>query len=321
MCEGAGMNKTALTKTAACLVAVAFLTACATQNQTGGTVGGAVIGGLLGHAIGGKRGAVIGAAFGAAIGNEVGKRLDESDRVKLAEAQRNALAQQRQQTFYAPSARSNVVVTPGATYYEPSPRQLALASDINRLELIESGSETTTALLDMPIYRNANFLAPPKMTVPRGARITRLAFVKADPKWVLVGERSFGLGYVPAMYLDREIAEKLATATNVARAASPVTPRQRTAKDLVPSKTEQLLSSDANYLPPPDHTRRSAVSQEEFKRAVDDGNRNAQTKTAVSFVAPAVECKDLTAVLLTNEKETGREVNKVCRAPGQGWSL
>ena len=320
-------------KTVLCLALVASLSGCATQNQSTGTAVGAVLGAAIGHAIGGKNGALLGAGLGAAMGNSIGKQLDEKDRQQLAQARQRALDQQTPQNFYAASARANVVVTPGPVFYEPSRTQIALASDLQSLDVVQSDGESSIALLDFPVYRNPDFSSAPKLTLPRGANVTQVATLKSDPKWVLVGEKDFAIGYVPAIYFNREIAAKLATATNLERnnpSVADAVPRpvNRQAVGAVPAaasrsiKTEQLLSANESYVPPAEHMRQPAVTQADFKRAVDAGNRNAQAKSsAVSFIAPAVECKELTSVLLTNDKVTSREASKACRKPGAGWAL
>lgn len=315
-------------KTVVCIALMVSLGGCATQNQSAGTAGGALLGAVLGQAIGGKNGAILGAALGAAVGNSIGKQFDEKDRLQLSQARQRALDQQSPQSFYAASARANVVVTPGPVFYEPARTQIALASDLQRLDVIQSSGESSAALLDIPVYRNPDFSNAPKLTVPRGASITQVATLKSDPKWVLVGDKDFAIGYVPAIYFDREIASKLATATNLERSTLPITDAYPRPANRTPAagnrtiKTEQLLAANESYLPPADHMRQPAVSPADFKRAIDAGNRNAQAKTnAVSFIAPVIECKELTSVLLTNDKETSREASKACRKPGAGWAV
>lgn len=306
--------------------------ATATQNESVGTALGAVIGGVIGNRMGGKQGTVVGAALGAALGNQIGKHLDVKDRQKLAEARQKAVEQQSVQSFYASSANANIVVTPSASYYQPSPKQFALASDVHRVEVVETSGDVSVAMLDIPVYSSADFSASPKLTIPRGARISKIAVVRADPNWVLVGDRDFAIGYVPAIYFDPEVAAKLSSATNAERVAAEKPPGKAQAKasstrpttsapaNAPSSKTDALLSANSSYVPPPAHMRQIPVSQDDLRKVVDTGNRSAQTKSGgVSFIAPVVECKDLTSVLLTNNQETGREVTKSCRKPGAGW--
>lgn len=319
-----------------------FLVACATQNETAGTVGGAVVGGVIGKVVGGDRGAIVGAALGAALGNQFGKHLDAQDKQRLVEARMKALEVDRQQRFYAESAKSFVVVTPSRTFYEPSRRTLALANDLRQVDIVEIDPESVAASLDIPIYRDINFNSAPKLNVPKGSVITRLAQVRNDPRWVLVGDRDFGLGYAPAYYFDKQVVAKLANATastggNDAVAGSPraerrtqpvpsnkpaeaaVRPRVATTAP-VTTKTDELLASDKGYLPPASHLRQPAVSPQEYARTLNTGNRAAAAKSVnVQYVKPAVECKELTSVLLSNDKETDKEVTKSCRKPGGAW--
>ena len=319
------------------------LAACATQNQTVGTVGGAVVGAVIGNAIGGDRGAIIGAALGAAVGNQIGKHLDARDKQRLADARMKALAEDRQQRFYADSAKSNVVVTPTKSFYEPSRRTLALASDLRRVEVVETEPESVIAVVNIPIYRDVNFDTPPKLNIPKGSAITKLAQVQQDPRWVLVGGKDFGLGYVPAFFFDPEVATKLAGATASSGAAPTATTPTRTEGKALPTpgnrvpdasirspaprqapartKTDELLAADKVYTPPASHLRQPPVSPENYARALDTGNKAAAIKSVnVQYVKPAVECKELTSILLSNDKETDKEVTKSCRRSGGPWT-
>jgi osmotically inducible lipoprotein OsmB len=59
--------------------ASAGLSACATRDQTVGTVGGAAVGAGVGNAVtgGSALGTIGGAAVGGAVGNEAGRRYEE----------------------------------------------------------------------------------------------------------------------------------------------------------------------------------------------------------------------------------------------------
>jgi hypothetical protein len=333
------MRASVLRKSGLILCATGFLIGCATTNEAVGTGVGVLVGAMVGKAIGGDRGAVVGAAIGGAVGYDLGRRLDARDRQKLAETRQRALAQSSQQSFYAQSAKSYVVVTPGPATYVPSNRQIALAQDVRRVEIIESVEAPGAAMADIPVYREPGFSAAPKLIVPKAAMVARIAYVKADSNWVLIGERDFGVGYVPAIYFDPEIAPRLASATNRSADASPVPAvrpeaagrpaakklapgTQPTLPQSPPSRTDELLTSKSTYLPPADHLRQRPMPVAEYRQVVDTGHRASRERPGdVTVVKPVVECKELTAVLLTDNRETGREVTKACRRGGADtWS-
>ena len=69
--------------TAVSLASLLMLSACATDNQTVGTVVGAGAGALVGSQFGGGSGQVVGATVGAVggalAGNWIGKNMDEKE--------------------------------------------------------------------------------------------------------------------------------------------------------------------------------------------------------------------------------------------------
>lgn len=77
---------------AALLAASALLAGCENPptKQESGTVIGAIVGGALGSRVGGGGGAVaatiVGAIAGGAIGNAIGRNMDDTDRLKTAQA-------------------------------------------------------------------------------------------------------------------------------------------------------------------------------------------------------------------------------------------
>ncbi|MEQ8735213.1 MAG: RT0821/Lpp0805 family surface protein [Rhodospirillaceae bacterium] len=83
---------------AAIIAASLAVTGCAAdgsnQNETLGTLLGAAAGAWAGSSIGSGDGQIIataaGTMLGAAVGNKVGRSMDELDRIKAADAQRNA---------------------------------------------------------------------------------------------------------------------------------------------------------------------------------------------------------------------------------------
>lgn len=111
--------------TMAACAAVFALSACQTQEQTGGLVGaggGALLGGLVGGAIGhNAAGAVIGTSIGALggyfIGSSLGRALDERDRARAQLATQQVLAQPMPPPAPPPSG--------GAYGYHPEPQPAA----------------------------------------------------------------------------------------------------------------------------------------------------------------------------------------------------
>ena len=72
-----------------------LLSACETTNTERGALLGAAAGGILGNQIGGGSGQVIatgaGVFIGAAAGKAVGARMDETDRLRMQQAQAQSL--------------------------------------------------------------------------------------------------------------------------------------------------------------------------------------------------------------------------------------
>jgi surface antigen len=104
----------------AALIATLALGACQTppsQQQTGTVVGG-VLGGVLGSQMGKGSGrtaaTVIGTLVGAAVGGAVGRSMDETDRLKTAQALETARTGQSR-TWTNPDTRATYTVTPTRT--------------------------------------------------------------------------------------------------------------------------------------------------------------------------------------------------------------
>lgn len=102
------------------LALVALLGACQappTQQQTGTVVGG-VLGGVLGSQLGKGSGrtaaTVMGTLVGAALGGAVGRSMDETDRLKTAQALETVRTGQ-QRTWVNPDTRASYTVTPTRT--------------------------------------------------------------------------------------------------------------------------------------------------------------------------------------------------------------
>jgi hypothetical protein len=312
---------------AAAAASVLVVAACASQNQTVGTVGGGVLGAIIGKALGGDRGAVIGGALGAAIGYQIGKRMDAQDRQRLAEARLKALEESREQKFHAASVKTDVVVTPTPSFYEPSARTLALASDLQRFDLVEAVPQTVVGMSFITLFKRASFDGEPKLVIPKGATLTRIADVRSDARWVLVGDRNFGLGYAPAHLLDKEIVARIAGANAAGGPAAAVAETASTRRAPAPTpaapparnRTDGLMAADRTYMPPESHLQRQAVTPAAYDRMLDAGNRASATGSAsVQYVKPSVECKELTSILLSDERES--EKTKACRRAGGAWS-
>ncbi len=119
----------------AVLIAIMFITSCASmgqKEQTGtgaGAIGGAVAGGAIGAATGGGpwrilTGAAIGAVGGALAGNLVGKYMDDQDRA-LQSAMSSSIAQnqayvtrENEKTLIA-TFRSDVMFDSGSAIMKP----------------------------------------------------------------------------------------------------------------------------------------------------------------------------------------------------------
>lgn len=104
----------------ALLVPALLLAACQTpptQQQTGTVVGG-VLGGVIGSQVGrggGRTAAtVIGTLVGAALGGAVGRSMDDTDRLKTAQALETARTGQSR-TWTNPDTRATYTVTPTRT--------------------------------------------------------------------------------------------------------------------------------------------------------------------------------------------------------------
>lgn len=109
-----------LLRLAAAMAACFALGACQsppTQQQTGTVVGG-VLGGLVGSQVGkggGRTAAtVIGTLVGAALGGAVGRSMDETDRLKTAQALETVRTGQSR-TWTNPDSRATYTVTPTRT--------------------------------------------------------------------------------------------------------------------------------------------------------------------------------------------------------------
>lgn len=104
----------------AALASALALAACQSppsQQQTGTVVGG-VLGGVLGAQVGKGSGrtaaTVIGTLVGATLGGAVGRSMDETDRLKTAQALETARTGQSR-TWTNPDTRASYTVTPTRT--------------------------------------------------------------------------------------------------------------------------------------------------------------------------------------------------------------
>jgi surface antigen len=82
------------TSVSACALAAAMLAGCGTSSEIpkeqAGTVIGAVVGGMLGNQVGSGGGRVaatiVGAIAGGAVGHSIGRSMDDTDRLRAAQA-------------------------------------------------------------------------------------------------------------------------------------------------------------------------------------------------------------------------------------------
>jgi surface antigen len=140
-------SRHALLRTLCVLVAVAFLTACASgedpgygggngmsgaglggmgRGQTVGTLGGAAAGALLGSQFGKGNGRLLGAAAGALaggfLGNRLGARLDERDAQRDSVAERDAIEMNRPVSWRNDDTGNMGAVVPRDTFSDPAGR-------------------------------------------------------------------------------------------------------------------------------------------------------------------------------------------------------
>ena len=330
------------------------LTACATQSQTGALVG-AVLGAAVGKAVGGRDGALAGAAIGALIGGGIGANMDAADKRRLALARASAAESASRQTFYAASAKATVVIEPSPVAYQPKGAKLALAPDLVDRPLIEQTPVTTAAYVNTPIYAAPTFDASPKMVIPAGEPITTVAQIQGVEDWVVVGTAGYGLGYAHKKMLQAEITADVANATlatevakandkptaNVVDGKKPVaaakTPPKATSKITPPiapvavattPTTDSLLSSSASYLPPQSHLQANPADAASYTKSLERGKDQSKAAIAsgrsggeVRLVNTTVECRDLTSILLSNNKELSREKTTACKKPDGGWTI
>jgi len=311
------------------------LTACATQGQTGALVG-AVLGGAIGKAVGGRDGALAGAAIGALVGGGIGANMDAADKRRLALARTSAAESASRQTFYATSRKATVVVEPSAAAYQPNGAKLALAPDLVDLPLIEQTPVTVTAYVNTPIYSAPTFDASPKMVIPAGEPVTTVAQIQGVGDWVVVGTAGYGLGYAHKKMLQSEVRVDVANATRAsefekAREAriSTMTKADVPVAPTTPPKatTDSLLSSSAAYLPPPSHLQAAPVNASSYAKSLERGKGQSNAAIAggrrgeVRVVNTTVECRDLTSILLSNDKELSREKTTACKKSDGTWTI
>jgi surface antigen len=328
------------------------LSACATKTDTGGLAGGA-IGAVVGSAIGGKKGALVGAVLGAAVGYSIGSKMDADDKRKLAAARAEAARSASSQSFYSPSTKAMVEVAPSAIIYKPA-ATIALAPDLVDRTLIDTPLSTQIAPINIPIYSTPSFDTMPKLVLAAGSSVTTIAQVQGLDDWVVVGSAGYGLGYVNKKMLDEKAKEDAAKAYPSQSVSAPETkvavgststgkpPPKPLVKAPAVSKppaknsalptagaasTSALLDGDAKYLPPQAHLKTAPNSaaayqagiqrgDEQSKRAIASGKSNGD----VRLVSTNTECRDLTTVLLSDNKEIGREKTTACRKSDGAWA-
>lgn len=325
------------------------LTACATKGETGALLGAAV-GAVIGKAVGGRDGAIAGALIGGILGGGIGASMDADDKRKLAEARAAAAKSASRQMFYSASAKATVVVEPSQSTYKPGTK-IALASDLVDRPLIEQTPFTISAYVNTPIYAAPTFDASPKLTIPAGEPITTVAQVRDMDDWVVVGTAGYGLGYAHRKMLDTQartdvenalrssestsvgtkpIAAKIAKSDK--RTVSKAPPRSATKPAAVdkpsnPSTTDGLLASGVSYLPPTSHLQATASDAASYNKSLDQGREQSRAAIIsggsggeVRVVNTSVECRDLTSILLSNNKEVGREKTTACKKSDGSWN-
>lgn len=329
---------------------------CATKSETGVLVG-AVLGTAVGSAVGGREGALVGAGLGAIIGGGIGANMDATDKAKLAQAKLAAANSSARQEFYSQSAKSTVVVEAGQISLVPKSK-IVLASDVSERGFVEINENMIAAYVDTPVYAAPSFDATPKLVIPAGAKITTIAAVRGSQDWVLVGSGGFGIGYVHKRMLFAQVKTDVenvlqpkivtqtskntsarpvttATAKPASKAAQPKSPETLVAasptlanQNNAPNPTASLLSPGASYLPPKSHLQTAASNAGDYAKSLETGRDKAKVVTAsgrstaeLRLATISAECKDITATLLSNSKETGREKTTACRSQDGTWRV
>lgn len=331
------------------------ISGCATKSDNGALIG-AALGAAVGSAIGGRDGALIGAGLGAIVGRGIGADMDATDKARLVQAKLDAANSSARQEFYSPSAKSTVVVESGQPSFIPKTK-IVLASDVSERGFSEIIESTIAAYVDTPVYAAPSFDVNPKLVIPTGSKITTIASVRGSQDWVLVGSGDFGIGYVHRKMLFAQVKTDVEnvlqskttsqtsknTPTRVANSATSI-PSSTTAQPnsskssataSVPANqsnaanpTASLLASNASYLPPKSHLQSASSNAGDYAKSLETGRDKAKIVTAsgrstseLRLATISAECKDITATLLSNNKETGREKTTACKTKDGAWRV
>jgi surface antigen len=179
--------------------AVAVMVGCASANKEQfGTAVGVAGGAAIGARLGGKTGMFIGALLGGLIAH-----LDEEDKKRLLELEKNALETGAGGSFVTNKTKAKVTVAASPPQME-SRQDFALSSTLVPQPLVLADPVTLNAYVDTPVYNSLNERDKPKLVIQRGVPI-RIAANVVDKDWAVVGEGNVGIGYVPRRYLDSTI--------------------------------------------------------------------------------------------------------------------
>lgn len=329
-------------------VGVLLLTACVTPSKEQiGTMAGGVLGAAVGAKVDGRRGAVIGGLIGAAIGNRIGAHLDENDRKRLAELERQALQTGSGGTFVTNKSKATVTVAVNEPTLE-KPRDYGLAGDVQPEPLVLIEPIAIRAYVDTPVYSRTTERDAPTRVIAKGVPIQVSAKVAKDD-WMVVGNENVGLGYVPRRYLEANVLSDASTPVPPA-AGTPDRPDVRTqptrrapaptVAGKAPSPTPTVASKG-----PASASSPKPMSKEEYEREMDrlyadykprssegaGSNRGGSSTTTAGGpgkAAPKVvvaqassECKVITRQVTppSGGGEPFSETVKYCNEPPKGW--
>lgn len=92
--------------------------------------------------------------------------------------------------------------------------------------------------------------------------------------------------------------------------------------------TDSLLSPSASYLPPKSHLQAAPADAASYTKSLERGKDQGKAAIAsgrsageVRVVSTAVECRDLTSILLSNNKELSREKTTACKKSDGSWTI
>ena len=312
--------------------AIAVLVGCASANKEQfGTAAGAVGGAAIGARLGGKTGMLIGALLGGLIGNRIGAHLDEEDKKRLLELEKNALETGVGGSFVTNKTKAKVTVAASPPKME-SRQEFVLSSTLIPQPLVLADPVTVNAFVDTPVYNSLNERDKPKLVIQRGVPI-RIAANVVDKDWAVVGEGNVGIGYVPRRYLESTIIAEARKRGNAQRRIGEVQLPTKAPVTLVKQKPQnESTGSESRGASP----AAPVVDKAQYEREL------ASLSTASTSTPPGQSAKESTKAPSSNApvqvvqvstqcKVVSRKVEpngggapivediKYCKEPPKGW--